>query len=89
MKWLSSFRARLILTVFPVVAGITIATLVLAEWKFVGTYKRLFAEQFEAQIGTFTATKKKRTEALSVVLGGAEWWRTKRRDGGRWVHWRW
>ena len=69
MKWLSSFRARLILTVFPVVAGITIATLVLAEWKFVGTYKRLFAEQFEAQIGTFTTSKKKRTEALSVVLG--------------------
>ena len=69
MKWLSSFRARLILTVFPVVAGITLATLVLAEWKFVGAYKRLFAEQFEAQIGGFTAAKKKRTEALSVVLG--------------------
>lgn len=69
MKWFSSFRARLILTVFPVVAGITIATLVLAEWKFVGAYKRLFAEQFESQIGGFTAAKKKRTEALSVVLG--------------------
>lgn len=69
MKWLSSFRARLILTVFPVVAVITLATLVLAEWKFVGAYKRLFAEQFESQIGGFTAAKKKRTEALSVVLG--------------------
>ncbi len=69
MKWLSSFRARLILTVFPVVAGITIATLVLAEWKFVGAYKRLFAEQFESLISTFTAAKKKRTEALSVILG--------------------
>jgi phosphoglucosamine mutase len=30
MQWFSSFRAKLILTVFPVVAGITIATLVLA-----------------------------------------------------------
>jgi class 3 adenylate cyclase len=69
MQWFSSFRARLILTVFPVVAGITIATLVLAEWKFVAAYRRLFEEQFESQINTFTAAKKKRTEALSAVLG--------------------
>ncbi len=68
MKWLSSFRARLILTVFPVVAGITIATLVLAEWRFMGAYRGLFEEQFESQIGAFTAAKKKRTEALSAVL---------------------
>ncbi len=68
MKWLSSFRARLILTVFPVVAGITIATLVLAEWKFMAAYRRLFEEQFESQINTFTAAKKKRSEALSSVL---------------------
>ncbi|MFN0075893.1 MAG: adenylate/guanylate cyclase domain-containing protein [Prosthecobacter sp.] len=69
MKWFSSFRARLILTVFPVVAGITIATLVLAEWKFMAAYRRLFEEQFESQINTFTAAKKKRSEALSTVLG--------------------
>lgn len=69
MQWFSSFRAKLILTVFPVVAGITIATLVLAEWKFVAAYRRLFEEQFESQINTFTAAKKKRTEALSAVLG--------------------
>ena len=68
MQWFSSFRAKLILTVFPVVAGITIATLVLAEWKFVAAYRRLFEEQFESQINTFTAAKKKRTEALSAVL---------------------
>ena len=69
MQWFSSFRAKLILTVFPVVAGITIATLVLAEWKFMAAYRRLFEEQFESQINTFTAAKKKRTEALSSVLG--------------------
>ena len=68
MKWFSSFRARLILTVFPVVAGITIATLVLAEWKFMATYRRLFEEQFESQITTFSAAKKKRSEALSSKL---------------------
>lgn len=68
MKWLSSFRARLILTVFPTVAGITIATLVLAEWRFMGAYRGLFGEQFESQIDAFSAAKKKRSEALSAVL---------------------
>ena len=61
MKWFSSFRAKLILTVFPVVAGITISTLVLAEWKFMAAYRRLFEEQFESQINTFTTAKKKRS----------------------------
>jgi class 3 adenylate cyclase len=68
MKWFSSFRARLILTVFPVVAGITIATLVVAEWKFMAAYRRLFEEQFESQISTFSTAKKKRSEALSTRL---------------------
>ena len=61
MKWLSSFRARLIFTVFPVVAGITIATLVLAEYKFIAAYRRLFEEQFESQISSFSSAKKKRS----------------------------
>lgn len=68
MKCLSSFRARLILTVFPVVAGVVIATLVLAEWRFMAAYRGLFAEQFESQIGAFSTAKKKRSEALSAVL---------------------
>lgn len=68
MKWFSTFRAKLILTVFPVVAGITIATLLLAEWKFMATYTRLFEEQFESQINTFGLAKNKRTEALSAKL---------------------
>jgi len=68
MKWPSSFRARLILTIFPVVAGITVAVLMLAEWKFTETYTRLFEEQFESQIGAFSLAKNKRTEALSSRL---------------------
>ncbi len=68
MNWLSSFRARLILTVFPVVAGATIATLLLAEWRFMAAYRGLFADQFESQIAAFTTAKKKRTDALSAVL---------------------
>jgi class 3 adenylate cyclase len=68
MKWFHSFRARLILTVFPVVAGITIATLVLAEWKFMESYRKLFEEQFDSQIGAFTVAKEKRSKTFSAVL---------------------
>ncbi len=68
MKWFHSFRARLILTVFPVVAGITIATLMLAEWKFMDSYRKLFEEQFDSQISSYSSAKKKRIDALSHVL---------------------
>ncbi|MBN8422540.1 MAG: HAMP domain-containing protein [Verrucomicrobia bacterium] len=68
MKWFQSFRAKLILTVFPVVAGITIATLVLAEWKFMESYRKLFEEQFDSQISSFSSAKKKRIDSLSDVL---------------------
>ena len=68
MKWFSSFRAKLILTVFPVVAAVTTVALVLAERKFTATYRRLFEEQFEEQVGMLTSAKKKRFEAVSQVL---------------------
>ncbi len=68
MKWFHSFRAKLILTVFPVVAGITIATLVLAEVKFMQSYRKLFEEQFDSQIGNYSSAKKKRMDGLSNVL---------------------
>lgn len=68
MKGLSTFRAKLILTLFPIVAGVTIAALLLSEWKFSATYQRLFEEQFESQIAAVTSAKEKRLEALSTVL---------------------
>jgi len=68
MMFFSSFRAKLILTIFPVVAGITIGALLLAKWKFTATYQRLFEEQFENQISSVTQAKNKRFEALSSVL---------------------
>jgi len=68
MKGFSSFRAKLILTIFPVVAGVTTGALLLAEWKFSATYQRLFEEQFESQIAAVTQAKNKRFEALSTVL---------------------
>ncbi|HAL72821.1 MAG TPA: hypothetical protein DCP71_13730 [Verrucomicrobiales bacterium] len=68
MKLLSSFRAKLILTIFPVVAGVTTGALMLAEWKFSATYQRLFEEQFESQITAVTLAKARRFNALSTVL---------------------
>lgn len=68
MHWITTFRAKLILTLFPVVVVVTVAALLMAERKFSATYRRLFEEQFEEQVGMLTAAKKKRFEALSTIL---------------------
>jgi class 3 adenylate cyclase len=68
MKFLSTFRAKLILSIFPIVAGVTTAALLMAEWKFSAAYQRLFEEQFEGLISAVTQAKNKRSEALSEVL---------------------
>ncbi|MCB1211332.1 MAG: hypothetical protein KDK97_18545, partial [Verrucomicrobiales bacterium] len=68
MKWFSSFRARLFLTIFPVVAGVTIVSLWVAERRFSASQQHLFEEQFDAQIGVFDKSREKRFEALSSRL---------------------
>ena len=68
MHWITTFRAKLILTLFPVVVVVTVVALLMAEQKFSATYRRLFDEQFEEHVGMFTAAKKKRFEALSTIL---------------------
>lgn len=68
MKFFSTFRAKLILSIFPIVAGVTTGTILLSEWKFSATYQRLFEEQFEGQISAVTQAKNKRFDALSAVL---------------------
>jgi len=68
MTFFSTFRAKLILSIFPIVAGVTTGAILLSEWKFSATYQRLFEEQFESQISTVTQAKNKRFEALSDVL---------------------
>lgn len=68
MTWFSTFRAKLILFVFPVVAAVTTAALLLAEWKFSAAYQQLFEEQFESQIASVAAAKTRRVAALSNVL---------------------
>lgn len=68
LKFFSTFRAKLILTIFPIVAGVVIGALLLFEWRFSVTYQHLFEEQFENQIALVTQAKNKRFDALSVVL---------------------
>jgi class 3 adenylate cyclase len=68
MKWITSFRAKLIFTVFPVVAAVTVIALWMAERRFSATYRRLFAEQFEAQVGALSVAKQRRFDALSTRL---------------------
>jgi len=69
LKFFFTFRAKLILTIFPIVAGVVIGALLLFEWKFSVTYQHLFEEQFENQISLVTQAKNKRFDALSDVLG--------------------
>ncbi|HEY1081124.1 MAG TPA: adenylate/guanylate cyclase domain-containing protein [Prosthecobacter sp.] len=68
MKLFSSFRAKLILTIFPVVACVTTGALMLSEWKFRDTYQQLFEEQFENQISAVTQARVRRLTALSSTL---------------------
>lgn len=70
MQWITSFRAKLIFTVFPVVAAVTTVALLMAERKFTATYRSLFEEQFEEQVGVLTSAKRKRFEVLSGILDG-------------------
>lgn len=68
MKWFHSFRARLFLSIFPVVAGVTIVSLWVAERRFSASQQRLFEEQFDAQISIFDKSRERRFEALSLRL---------------------
>lgn len=68
MKWISSFRAKLIFTVFPVVAAVTTAALLMAERRFSAAYRQLYEDRFEDQVSTLTAAKQRRFDALSTSL---------------------
>ncbi|MFM7605502.1 MAG: adenylate/guanylate cyclase domain-containing protein [Prosthecobacter sp.] len=68
MHWIITFRAKLILTLFPVVAMVTVMALLMAERKFSANYRRLFDEQFEEYVAELTSARNKRFEALSTIL---------------------
>lgn len=68
MHWITTFRAKLILTLFPVVVAVTVMALLMAERKFSANYRRLFDEQFEEHVAELTSARNKRFEALSTIL---------------------
>lgn len=63
-----SFRTKLILSVFPLVAGITTTVLWMAEQKFTDTQQAMFEEQFEGQIGALIESREQRSENLAQDL---------------------
>lgn len=62
------FRTKLILAIFPVVAGITTGVLLIAEKKFNDAQQQLFEEQFEGQIGALIKSRQERSESLAEDL---------------------
>lgn len=68
MKGFLSFRTKLIFTVFPVVAGVTTAALLVAERKFSQSYELLFQQQFDSQISQLNESREARLEMLSAAL---------------------
>jgi class 3 adenylate cyclase len=63
-----TFRTKLILSVFPVVAAVVIAALWMAERKFSKAQTSLFQEQFETQISTLVKSRERRSEFFGERL---------------------
>ena len=68
MSFRLGFRAKLLLSIFPVVAGITLAVLWIAERKFSNTQQRLFEEQFEGQISALIKHRQDRSDTIGRDL---------------------
>ena len=64
-----SFRTKLLLAMMLVVVVVTVATLLATQHKVQDTYDRLFQDQFEAQVNTFSARQEAR---LSVIRDRCE-----------------
>jgi class 3 adenylate cyclase len=64
-----TFRTKLLLAMMLVVVLVTAATLVATQHKVQDTYDRLFQDQFEAQVNTFSARQEAR---LSVIRDRCE-----------------
>jgi class 3 adenylate cyclase len=69
--WYRSFRVKLIVTLFPILAGVTIASLWFAERLYSKAQQRQFEAQFESYIQAFDQTRQARFEAISEKLAAA------------------
>ncbi|MCB1225056.1 MAG: hypothetical protein KDK99_04520, partial [Verrucomicrobiales bacterium] len=68
MKWHQSFRTKLILTFFPMVAAVVIAAVWFSERRFSRLQQEVFNQQFQESIASFDESRTRRFEALSASL---------------------
>lgn len=68
LTWFRRFRTKLVLTLFPILAGVTVASIWVAERRFSVMHQRLFEAQFQAHIEAFDAARERRFEAISSRL---------------------
>lgn len=66
--WYRSFRVKLIVTLFPILAGVTIASLWFAERLYSQAQQRQFEAQFESYIDAFDQSRLARYDAISESL---------------------
>lgn len=66
--WHRSFRVKLIITLFPILAGVIIASLWFAERLYSQAQQRQFETQFESYIDAFDHSRQARYDAISENL---------------------
>jgi len=66
--WYRSFRVKLIITLFPILAGVTIASLWFAERLYSRAQQRQFETQFDSYIDAFDHSRQARFDAISDSL---------------------
>jgi class 3 adenylate cyclase len=66
--WYRSFRVKLIITLFPILAGVTIASLWFAERLYSRAQQRQFETQFDNHIDAFDLSRQARFDAISESL---------------------
>src|SRR5580765_4132389 len=59
-----SFRAKLVLAMMLVVAGVSIATLFVTQQRVQANYERMFRRQFDWQINYFTSAQEARLDVV-------------------------
>ena len=68
LPWYRRFRTKLVATLFPILAGVTAASIWVAERRFSDVYQRLFEAQFQTHIAAFDDARERRFEAISSKL---------------------
>lgn len=68
LPWYRRFRTKLVVTLFPILAGVTAASIWVAERRFSDLYQRLFEAQFQTHIEAFDDARERRFEAISSRL---------------------